>query len=161
MATNATTQDYNFGPNDIRNLTDEEAKRQALALYHQPKDLNMSFLHNPNTGDLAVKIGSNAIKEALRNLILTKKFERPFQPGVGSSITDLLFEPNDIITEQLIEDEIRTVVANYEWRANILKVIVESEQKERQGYNIKIIFSVVNETQPVTFTTFLESTRGA
>ena len=73
---------------------------------------------------------------------------------------DLLFESNDIITEQLIEDEIRTAVANYERRANILKVIVESEN-ERHGYNIKIIFSVVNETQPVTFTTFLETTRGA
>ena len=72
---------------------------------------------------------------------------------------DLLFEPNDIITEQLIEDEIRTVVANFEPRANILNVTVESE-RDGAGYQIKIIFSVVNETEPVTFTTFLESTRG-
>ena len=43
-------------------------------------------------------------------MILTKKSERPFQPALGSNIMELLFEPNDIITEQLIADEIRTTV---------------------------------------------------
>ena len=61
--------------------------------------------------------------------------------------------------KQLIEDEIRTVVANFEPRANILNVTVESD-RDGAGYQIKIIFSVVNETEPITFTTFLESTRG-
>ena len=68
-------------------------------------------------------------------------------------------EENGVSPEQLIEDEIRTVIANFERRANVLDVIVNSE-REGAGYRIKIIFSVVNETEPVTFTTFLESTRG-
>ena len=155
MATNTLQQEYNF--DDISNLTDEVA---LAYLNYQPRDLNLSFVKNPNTGDIAVKTGSNAVKEQLKNLILTNKFERPFQPGVGSNIRDLLFESNDIITEQLIEDEIRTVIANYQPNANVLDVIVESE-REGQGYRIKIIFSVVNETEPVTFTTFLETTRGS
>jgi len=154
MATNTLQQEYNF--DDITNLTDEVA---LAYLNYQPRDLNLSFVQNPNTGDIAVKTGSNAVKEQLKNLILTNKFERPFQPGVGSNIRDLLFETNDIITEQLIEDEIRTVVANYQPNANVLDVIVESE-REGQGYRIKIIFSVKNEKGPVTFTTFLEATRG-
>jgi len=155
MTTNTLQQDYTFDDN-IRDLTDEVA---LAYLNYQPRDLNISFRQNPNTGDIAVKTGSNAVKEQLKNLILTNKFERPFQPGIGSNISDLLFEPNDIITEQLIEDEIRTVVANYQPNANILEVIVESEREE-QGYRVKIIFSVKNEKQPVTFTTFLEATRG-
>lgn len=154
MATNTLQQEYNF--DDISNLTDEVA---LAYLNYQPRDLNLSFVKNPNTGDIAVKTGSNAVKEQLKNLILTNKFERPFQPGVGSNIRDLLFESNDIITEQLIEDEIRTVIANYQPNANVLDVIVESE-REGQGYRIKIIFSVKNEKGPVTFTTFLEATRG-
>jgi|TARA_Y100001951_G_scaffold57484_1_gene45635 phage baseplate assembly protein W len=154
MATNTLQQEYNF--DDISNLTDEVA---LAYLNYQPRDLNLSFVQNPNTGDIAVKTGSNAVKEQLKNLILTNKFERPFQPGVGSNIRDLLFESNDIITEQLIEDEIRTVIANYQPNANVLDVIVESE-REGQGYRIKIIFSVKNEKGPVTFTTFLEATRG-
>ena len=160
MATNSTEEDYTFPDSEFyQSFSEKDAQRHAIALMHQPKDLSIKFANNPNTGDLALKTGSNAVKSALRQLILTKKFERPFQPGVGSDITALLFEPNDIITEQLIEDEIRTVVANFEPRANILNVTVESE-RNGSGYLIKIIFSVVNETEPVTFTTFLESTRG-
>ena len=120
----------------------------------------MQFLQNPNTGDASVKSGSNAVKEQLKSLILTKKFERPFQPGIGSNIMDLLFEPGDIITEKLIEDEIRSVVENYQENVDILDVIVNSE-REGEGYRIKIIFSIANESEPVTFTTFLSKTRGA
>ena len=155
MTTNSLQQDYTFDDN-IRDLTDEVA---LAYLNYQPRDLNLSFVQNPNTGDIAVKTGSNAVKEQLKNLILTNKFERPFQPGVGSNIRDLLFESNDIITEQLIEDEIRTVIANYQPNANVLDVIVESE-REGQGYRIKIIFSVLGTGEPVTFETFLEATRG-
>ena len=48
---------------------------------------------------------------------------------------------------------------NLDGTLNVLDVIVESE-REGQGYRIKIIFSVKNEKGPVTFTTFLEATRG-
>ena len=158
MATNSTEEDiYTFDQEWVRSGAFHQAKKYLEASI--PRDLTLQFNHNPNTGDVALKTGSNAVKSALKNLILTRKFERPFQPGIGSDIMDLLFEPNDIITEQLIEDEIRTVVANFEPRANILNVIVESE-RAGSGYHIKIIFSVVNETEPVTFETFLEATRG-
>ena len=162
MATNQREEDYLSFDQDQQgetglHLSNEDAIKYLTLL--TPRDLNMQFSISPNTGDIALKTGSNAVKEAIKNLIMTKKLERPFQPGVGSSIRELLFEPNDIITEQLIEDEIRTVVANFEPRANILNVTVESD-RDGAGYQIKIIFSVVNETEPVTFTTFLESTRG-
>ena len=158
MATNSTEEDvYTFDQEWVRTGAFQQAKKYLEASV--PRDLTLQFSHNPNTGDIALKTGSNAVKSALKNLILTRKFERPFQPGIGSDIMDLLFEPNDIITEQLIEDEIRTVVANFEPRANILNVIVDSD-RNGAGYRIKIVFSVVNETEPVTFTTFLESTRG-
>ena len=157
MATNATQEDVYTFDQDQLNLKDDEAIRYLSLL--TPRDFTIQFTKNPNTGDLALKSGSNAVKEALKNLILTKKFERPFQPGIGSNIMDLLFEPNDVITEQLIADEIRTTVENYERRAEILDVIVNSD-RDGSGYRIKIIFSVANESEPVTFTTFLESTRG-
>ena len=157
MATNSTQEDFYTFDQAQLDLTDRQSIRFLSLL--SPRDLNIQFYHNPNTGDLALKKGSNAVKESLKKLILTRKFERVFQPGIGSNIMDLLFEPHDIITEQLIEDEIRSVVANFEHRANILDVIVNNE-RDGAGYRIKIIFSVVNESEPVTFTAFLESTRG-
>ena len=157
MATNATQEDVYTFDQDQLNLKDDEAIRYLSLL--TPRDFTIQFTKNPNTGDLALKSGSNAVKESIRNLILTKKTERPFQPGLGSNIMELLFESNDIITQQLIEDEIRTTVENFEPRAEILDVIVNSD-REGMGYRIKIIFSVKNEGEPITFSTFLKSTRG-
>ncbi len=158
MATNSIEEDFYTFDQAQLDLTDKQAIKYLTLL--TPRDLTVQFTRNPNTGDIALKSGSNAIKESLKNLILTKKFERPFQPGIGSNIMDLLFEPNDIITEQLIADEIRSVAENFEPRANIQDVIVNDE-RGGMGYRIKIIFTVANESEPITFTTFLEQTRGA
>tara|TARA_B100000959_G_C14671493_1_gene496649 strand:- start:230 stop:703 length:474 start_codon:yes stop_codon:yes gene_type:complete len=156
MATNATQEDQKFEIEDLQSLGDV---LHVLNLTHKPKDLTIRWSRNPNTGDLTIKSGSNAVKEQLKNLILTRKFERPFQPGLGSNIMALLFEPHDIITEQLIADEIRTVVENYQPNVDILDIIVNSD-RAGAGYRVKIIFAVINEKEPVTFETFLESTRG-
>ena len=158
MATNSIEEDFYTFDQAQLDLTDKQAIKYLTLL--TPRDLTIQFTRNPNTGDIALKSGSNAIKESLKNLILTKKFERPFQPGIGSNIMDLLFEPNDIITEHLIADEIRSVAENFEPRANIQDVIVNDE-RGGMGYRIKIIFTVANESEPITFTTFLEQTRGA
>ena len=58
----------------------------------QYKDIDLCFRRNPVTGDIAVKENENAIKQALKNLMLTRPGERPFSPNVGSTIQDLLFE---------------------------------------------------------------------
>ena len=160
MATTATQEDFFSNDFNYLNLSDDEARKVRKARLEQTefRDLNLQFLNNPNTGDVAIKTGSNAVKQAIKNLILTDKFERPFNPGIGSRIKDLLFEPNDIITEKLIEDEITSVINNQEPRAQLLGVSVKSE-REGFGYDVKIVFSVVNENEPVTFTTFLEATR--
>jgi len=160
MATTATQEDFFSNDANYLNLSDDEARKVRKARLEQTefRDLNLQFLNNPNTGDVAIKTGSNAVKQAIKNLILTDKFERPFNPGIGSRIKDLLFEPNDIITEKLIEDEITSVINNQEPRAQLLGVSVKSE-REGFGYDVKIVFSVVNENEPVTFTTFLEATR--
>ena len=160
MATTATQEDFFSNDANYLNLSDDEARKVRKARLEQTefRDLNLQFLNNPNTGDVAIKTGSNAVKQSIKNLILTDKFERPFNPGIGSRIKDLLFEPNDIITEKLIEDEITSVINNQEPRAQLLGVSVKSE-REGFGYDVKIVFSVVNENEPVTFTTFLEATR--
>ena len=56
------------------------------------KDLAINFAKNPFTDDVSVINNENAIKQAVRNLILTTPGEKPFQPLVGSRVNDLLFE---------------------------------------------------------------------
>jgi len=56
-------------------------------------DIDMAFLANPVSKDIYKKYDENAIKQSIKNLIMTKNFERPFRSDIGSQISSLLFEP--------------------------------------------------------------------
>ena len=47
----------------------------------------------------------------MRNLVLTRPGEVPFQRDIGSTVHDLLFDMNDPATEELIEDEVIRTIA--------------------------------------------------
>ena len=57
-------------------------------------DFTKDLAVNPVTGDLARIIDEEAVKESLKNLLLTDRGERLFQPEVGSDIRATLFENN-------------------------------------------------------------------
>ncbi len=88
------------------------------------KDISASFQINPLNSDLIAIKNTTAISRAVRNLILTKRGERPFEPALGSKVYDLLFESMDKQTASVIRDEIKTVIENYEPRVDLIEVIV-------------------------------------
>ena len=55
-------------------------------------DLSASFQENPLTNDLIALKNENAIARSVRNLVLTIQGERPFQPVLGTGVSQLLFE---------------------------------------------------------------------
>ena len=50
------------------------------------------FGRKPVSGDVNILTDVENIKRAVRNLILTNVFERPFHPELGSGVRDMLFE---------------------------------------------------------------------
>ena len=50
------------------------------------KDLSVTFKPHPITDDLLVVKDKAAIFQSIKNLLLTRKGERPFQPNLGSSL---------------------------------------------------------------------------
>ena len=122
-------------------------------------DLDLKFTKNPNTGDVSARRGSSSVKQSIKNLVLTDFYEIPFKPEVGCAVKSLLFEPMDIITEQRITDKIRAVIENYEPRVEFLSVKVKADA-ENHGYDITIVFGLVNSNERETISTFLSSTRG-
>ena len=89
-------------------------------------DIDLSFIPHPVTGDLLVKYDENSIKNSIRNLILTRHFERPFRSAVGSNVTSLLFELQGPALGALVEKEIINVLSNFEPRIDVLRVDVET-----------------------------------
>ena len=53
-------------------------------------DLDLNFKRNPITNDVVSKKGQNAIKQSIKNLVLTRIGEKLFNPIVGSYVYNLL-----------------------------------------------------------------------
>lgn len=84
-------------------------------------DLPMFLSKNSFTGDVNLKKDGTAIKESIKNLILTITYERPFDIEFGTPATNGLFEnPSDF--SFYVENEIASVITRYESRIDLNKI---------------------------------------
>jgi len=121
-------------------------------------DLDSLFVPNPITKQLARKTNREAVKQSVKNLILTDYFERPFKSDIGCSIRYYLFELWSPALKQTMENAIREVIDNFEPRADILEVLVE-DRSELNALSITVAFSVRNDVNPVVLNVILERVR--
>jgi phage baseplate assembly protein W len=122
------------------------------------RDLDLNFTKHPIRKDVNVHTNETAIINAIKNLILTNHYERPFRPQVGSNIRRMLFENIDSIIAARIEREITEVVGNFEPRAQISKVRAIPAPDEN-SYQITLEFFIINSPNPITINFFLERIR--
>ena len=90
-------------------------------------DVSIGFEPNPLTSDLPLVVDRRAIETSMRNLVLTRPGEVPFQSDIGSSVYDLLFDMNDEATATLVEDEILRTIEYNEPRVKIKSVTVANQ----------------------------------
>jgi phage baseplate assembly protein W len=132
------------------------ASSRSTRLY---RDVALSFETNAATKDVIVKKDVDAVKQSVKNLILTNHFERPFHPEIGSGITNLLFEPLDPITANSLSRVIGEVITNFEPRAQVVSVDARPNA-EANSYEVTIDFRVINVPgELVSLTTMLERSR--
>lgn len=118
-------------------------------------DFNTSLAVHPVKKDLSLKTDENAVKQSVKNLILTNKGERLMQPEVGSKIRSLLFENFSPQTVQLCKDYIRETIENFEPRAQIIEINA-SPDPDNNNLNVGVTFAVINNDNPVTLELSLE-----
>ena len=106
------------------------------------KDVSMSFKVSPLTYDLIANKNETAIARSIRNLILTTPGERPFNPELGSQVSQLLFEPIDDITTQALKEQIENTVNNFEPRVKLRQVVVKPNF-DADEYDISIRYDIV------------------
>ena len=87
-------------------------------------DINSNYSRDLKTSDFKIDENNNAIKNSLRNILLTKKMERRMLPEFGSSLEQLLFEPIDNDTAKRIGSIILDEIDYWEPRINILNIEV-------------------------------------
>lgn len=129
-----------------------------IARRNDYSDLDLDFIPHPTTGDVVRKVGDDAIKRSVRNLILTNFYDRPFRSFIGSNVSKLLFELVNPIVSNLIKDAILEVIKNYEPRIRILQLDVQADS-DNNGYNVTIQYELLNSSEPAIITIFLERIR--
>lgn len=88
-------------------------------------DLDLGLAKHPISGDITKKVNENAILTSVRNLVLTKMYDRPFHPEISSQVNDLLFEPLTIDTAEVLKRAINYVITNFEPRVEVLLIDVK------------------------------------
>jgi len=128
---------------------DKITGREKAAVTPAYSDFYNNFNVHPQNKKLAKYVNVDSVKRALRNLILTDKYERLFQAEFGCSVRNLLFEPMVETTSIRIRDEIRDSINKYEPRVRLLDVEVFANEA-RNSYDVYIIFEVINTVDPVS-----------
>lgn len=121
-------------------------------------DLDFNFTAHPVNGDVSRRYDENAIKQSIKNLLLTRNFERPFHSEIGSPIRSLLFENPGPMFTMMMKKSIIDVINNFEPRAQIVDVIVDDSRDNNMVY-VSIEFKIINTERPVTLDFALERTR--
>tara|TARA_B100001057_G_scaffold23735_1_gene21936 strand:- start:8090 stop:8539 length:450 start_codon:yes stop_codon:yes gene_type:complete len=104
-------------------------------------DLDLSLTLHPIRKDIVPLRDDNAIRNAVKNLLLTNFYERPFNHSIGANLRALLFEPADAITRMAIRDNIERTLTQHEQRIKILDIQVK-DLSDENAYNILVKFLI-------------------
>lgn len=121
-------------------------------------DIDFSFTRTPGRNDIALSFDEMAVIRSIRHLLLTKNYERPFQPALGSQLNSLLFEPISTLTANQIRSEIENTIRNHEPRVNLVQVTI-NEDPDNNKYDVGLEFFIGNNSSPTAINLILERTR--
>jgi phage baseplate assembly protein W len=126
---------YRKNPSDKTGVVSTTARTKAFS------DLNLKLTLHPVRKDIMPLKDDAAIKNSVKNLLLTNFFERPFQPDLGANLRALLFEPADAITRVAIRDSVKNTLIDKEPRIEDITVIVENDDAN-DAYRLTVGFSI-------------------
>jgi phage baseplate assembly protein W len=108
-------------------------------------DLDLAFGIHPVYKDVLPINDIDAVKNSIKNLVLTNYYERPFQPDLGGNISALLFENGNAFTAYEIQERIADLIEKYETRVEDVTVNVVDDI-DVNAYRVTIRFTVINRT---------------
>ena len=141
--------------------TDKTVETVPVSIVSRKKgwsDLDLSLKRHPLQKDILPLKDDNAIKNAVKNLVLTNFYERPFQHSKGGNLQGLLFEPADAITALELKENVKDVLAYHESRISVKNVQVLNDI-DKNGWRLNIFFYIKNINITTNVEVFLRRTR--
>ena len=121
-------------------------------------DINLMFTPHPYSKDILTRKNIDAVKTSIQNLILTKNYERPFHPEIGSQVSNLMFELFIPSTIAALKKSIEDTITKFEPRASIIDINI-IDNSEQNAVDIEVTFSLNNVTSPITVLTTINRVR--
>ena len=139
-------------------IFDSQIQNKSTRNSRQFRDIDLDFERNVVTNDINVVDNVIAVKRAVKNLVQTNFYERPFQPEFGCGVRELLFENFTPMTKIFLQRKIEEVLINYEPRIELQNVAVDDDQ-DKNRLVVDIYFYVVGVPGPQVVQTFLQRVR--
>ena len=131
---------------------------KASTKYQVYSDFLNDLTPHPIVKDIVRYTNEAAVNRSIRNLLLTNRGERLYQPDIGSDLQQLLFEPMIASTGDLIRKFVQNTISTYETRAKVLDVQVLAYE-EQNAYAVTISYMIINRQDPVQLTVTLDRVR--
>ena len=107
----------------------------------------MTFQKHPLTSDIIALKNESAIARSIRNIIFTSPGEKFFDEDFGSSISRALFDNINDISANIIKNEIRSSLRNYEPRVKLRNVDVEPNFDQNE-FNVTVLYEIIGADVP-------------
>ena len=124
-----------------KTIRDGDNPAQIVAKKRQHRDLDLNFSLHPIRKDIIPLVDDRAIKQSIKNLLLTNASERPFNLNSGANLRGILFEPNDAITRIRLRSAITQSIAAGEPRVIVQGINIE-DRPDTNSYNIQVFFLI-------------------
>lgn len=124
------------------------------------RDIDLRFRPHPLTGDVPILQNEAAVKQVVRNVVLTNHYERFQDPYFGGNVTAQLFQNATKITAMIARDDIRRAVAGQVPEAELINVsVVMPGDTDLHTLQASIVFTMRRLRKPVDVRVFLTRVR--
>lgn len=130
---------FSIEDGDIGNKSILTSRREEYS------DIDLSFAKK-GSGDIFKKSSGAAVKQAVRNLLLTNFAEKPFLPRFGADLNSMLFRLSSDIDDDTLEDDIIKAIETFEPRARVLN-IKSNISPDTNEVSVTVTFQIINTSE--------------
>jgi len=106
------------------------------------KDIDLTLAKKANN-DIFKKEDAAAVKQAVKNILMTNPGEKPFRPFYGAGLNRFLFELSEGFDELEIQDAVVEAISRDEPRAAVLGVKATLDP-DNNSIRVRVAFRVLN-----------------
>jgi phage baseplate assembly protein W len=87
--------------------------------------------------------GEQNVRESICIILRTRPGERLMEPDFGCGLDRFLFEPNNLATLRLIQEEVKRALGRWEPRIQLDDILVQVDPAEPRAVDITIAYTLV------------------